>query len=123
MTSQPQARSPDRLTRRSRLFGSPTRTATLVALRLLEDSYPSELADLLGVGLYSVQRVLRSLESEGVVVSRTLGNTRSVTLNPRYFAHAQLAALLWELGSNDEDLQRALAARRRRPRRAGKPGL
>lgn len=120
-TLQPSAQ--DRLSRPSRLFGSPTRTAILVALRLLEDTYPSELADLLGVGLYSVQRVLGSLEAENVVANRPLGNTRRVTLNPHYFAHAQLAALLWELGAHDQELQRALAARRRRPRRSGKPGL
>jgi hypothetical protein len=115
--------SADALAHRSRLFGTSIRTAILVGLRLLEESYPSELAMLLGTRLYSVQKVLQSLESEGVVVSRTFGNTRRVTLNPRYFAHAQLAALLWELGSHDPALQRALAAKRRRPRRMGKPGL
>lgn len=113
----------DALNRGPRLFGTSTRTAILVALRLLETSYASELAALLGTGLYSVQRVLTSLEAEGVVVSRLVGRTRQVTLNPRYFAHAQLAALLWEIGSHDEGLQRKLAARRRRPRRGGKPGL
>ena len=123
MTATSPDRRPDRLTRQARLFGSPSRTAILVALRLLEDTYPSELAALLGLGLYSVQRVLQSLEAEGVVATRMLGTTRRVTLNPRYFAHAQLGALLWELGAHDEELQRALAARRRRPQRAGKPGL
>lgn len=113
----------DRLARQSKLFGSPTRTAILVGLRLLEESYPSELAALLSTNLYTVQRVLESLESDGVIVSRTFGKTRRVTFNPRYFAHAQLSALLWQLGTHDHALQRALASRRRRPRRSGKPGL
>lgn len=113
----------DRLARQSKLFGTPIRTAILVGLRLLEESYPSELSALLGTRLYTVQRVLESLESEGVVVSRTFGNTRRVSFNPRYFAHAQLSDLLWQLGSHDHALQRALAGRRRRPRRVGKPGL
>jgi DNA-binding MarR family transcriptional regulator len=107
----------------SRLFGSRNRTAVLVALRLLEESYPSELAELLGLRLYSVQQILRSLEADAVVVSRTLGRTRRVTLNPRYIGHQPLAELLWRVGAQDVSLQRALGKKRRRPRRPGKPGL
>lgn len=95
----------------------------LVAIRLLEGTYPSELAALLGVRPYTVQSILASLEREAVIVSRLVGRTRTVSLNPRYFAHAELSALLWKLGERDGDLQARLAARRRRPRRAGKPGL
>lgn len=95
----------------------------LVAIRLLEETYPSELAELLGVRPFTVQSILASLEREAVVVSRLMGRTRAVSLNPRYFAHAELSALLWKLGAHDMDLQARLASRRRRPRRAGKPGL
>ncbi|NOK18571.1 ArsR family transcriptional regulator [Corallococcus carmarthensis] len=94
-----------------------------MAIRLLEGTYPSELAALLGVRLYTVQSILTSLEREAVIASRLMGRTRMVSLNPRYFAHAELSALLWKLGENDATLQSKLAARRRRPRRAGKPGL
>jgi DNA-binding transcriptional ArsR family regulator len=107
----------------SQLFGTSNRTAVLVAIRLLEGTYPSELAELLGVRPYTVQSILVSLEREGIIVSRLMGRTRTVALNPRYFAHAELSALLWKLGEHDVDLQAKLAARRRRPRRAGKPGL
>lgn len=95
----------------------------LVAIRLLETTYPSELAALLGVRPYTVQSILASLERESVIVSRLMGRTRTVTLNARYFAHGELSALLWKLGAQDMDLQSKLAARRRRPRRAGKSGL
>lgn len=95
----------------------------LVAIRLLEETYPSELADLLGVRPYTVQSILASLEREAITVSRLMGRTRTVFLNPRYFAHVELSALLWKLGEHDLDLQDRLATRRRRPRRAGKPGL
>ncbi|MBE4747089.1 ArsR family transcriptional regulator [Corallococcus sp. ZKHCc1 1396] len=95
----------------------------LVAIRLLEETYPSELAALMGVRPYTVQSILASLEREAISVSRLMGRTRVVSLNPRYFAHAELSALLWKLGKHDVDLQARLAARRRRPRRAGKPGL
>ena len=111
------------LARTHQIFGGRLRTAVLTAIRLLGDTYPSELAALLGVRLFAVQRVLDSLEHEAVIVSRSVGRTRSVSLNPRYFAHRELAQLLWRLGREDADLQVALSARRRRPRRTGKPGL
>lgn len=116
-------KGPTALARSAALFGSRNRTAVLIALRLVEESYPSELAALLGIRLYTVQQILRSLEAEAVVVSRMFGRTRRVTLNPRYVGHASLADLLWKLGGHDTELQRALGKKRRRPRRPGKPGL
>ena len=113
----------DDLRRKSRLFGTAIRTAILIAVRMLEQTYPSELAQVLGTHVYNVQTAVKALESDGVVTSRRFGTTRQVMLNPRWFAHAPLAALLWEMGSHDVELQEALASRRRRPRRAGKPGL
>jgi hypothetical protein len=109
--------------RDAEVFGSRNRTTVLVAIRLLGETYPSELAAMLGLRLFSVQSILASLEREGVVVSRLFGRTRRVTLNPRYFASKELAALLWKIGKQDAPLQRLMASRRRRPRRVGKPGL
>lgn len=105
------------------LFGSRNRTAVLVGLRLLGESYPSELARLLDLHLFSVQEILASFEREGVIVSRQAGRTRLVTLNPRYFAAEALGELLWTLGKHDTALQAQLAAKRRRPRRPGKGAL
>ena len=48
-------------------FGGETRTRLLVALRLLDESYPRELARLLGVSLSSVQQAVRGLERDGLV--------------------------------------------------------
>ncbi len=104
------------------LFGSSRRTAIMILLRLLETSYPSELARLLGAPLFSVQKIVEALESEGVVVSNKIGNTRQVRFNPRYVCYKELRALLWKLGQNDVKIQRAAAKKRRRPRRKGKPG-
>jgi hypothetical protein len=109
------------LDRPIQLFGNRNRTAILVALRLLGESYPSELAAMMGIRLYSVQSVLASFERESVIVSRLFGRTRRVSLNPRYFANKELQALLWKLGQQDVELQSVLATRRRRPRRPGKP--
>lgn len=94
----------------------------LVLLGLIEESYPSELARLLDAKLYSIQTIVDSLESEGVLVTRPLGRTRRVLLNPRFVGYNELRALLWKLGEQDTELQRAAAKRRGRPRRAGKPG-
>ena len=110
------------LDNRSQLFGSRRRTSVLVLLGLLQESYPSELALLLGAHLYSVQTILDSFESEGIIVTRRLGNTRRVQLNPRYVAHDELRALLWKIGEHDIELQKAAAQKRGRPRRKGKPG-
>ena len=105
----------------ARLFGSSARTSVLVAVRLLGDTYPSELAELLGLRLFSVQKALETLERESIVTSRLVGRTRQVSLNPRYSAYRELEALLWKLGARDLPLQQRLGQKRRRPRRAGKP--
>lgn len=95
----------------------------VVAIRLLEETYASELAAMLEVRPYTIQTILSSLEREGVLISRLFGRTRQVSLDPRYFAAKELDALLWKLGEQDVVLQKQLATKRRRPRRSGKPGL
>jgi len=110
------------LDRGPELFGGRNRTRVLLAIRLLEESFPSELAALLGLRLFSVQCILASLEREAVIVSQMMGRTRRVSLNARYFAFRELGALLWKLGQQDIVLQEQLATRRRRPRRSSKPG-
>ena len=90
---------------------------------MLEETYPSELARLLDARLYSIQTILDALESEGVIVTRRLGRTRRVSLNPRYVAYQELSDLLWTLGKHDIELQTAIARKRGRPRRSRKPGL
>lgn len=102
-------------------FGGKTRTRSLVALRLLEESYPRELARILGASLSSVQQALRGLERDGLVAARTMGRTRVVRIDPRYFARKELMAYLLRLSEADESLRRAVTALRRRPRRTGKP--
>lgn len=108
---------------RPRLFGNENRTAVLLAIRLLQQTWPSELAKVLSLRLFTVQQILTSFEQEGVIASRVMGRTRVVTLNPRYFAAKELDALTWKLAMQNTELQQALAQVRRRPRAAGKPGL
>ena len=105
----------------SKLFGSPRRTQILVLLALLEESYPSELARLLGAAKAPVIYIVDDLEREGVVASRRLGRTRRLSLEPRYFAARELQALLLKLSEGEPELQRIAASKRSRPRRKGKP--
>lgn len=97
------------------LFGSRRRTEILIMLALLETTYPTELARLLGAPLFSVQTILQDLEDQGVVASRRQGRMRIVSLDPRYFAYKQLRALLERLAAGDRELESAAARRRARP--------
>jgi DNA-binding transcriptional ArsR family regulator len=102
-------------------FGSQARTRVLLALRLLEESYPRELGRVLGLPLNGVQMAIRGLERDGLVASRRVGRTRLVRLNPRYFAQDDLQSYLLTLAGADRDLGRRVGSLRRRPRRSGKP--
>jgi DNA-binding transcriptional ArsR family regulator len=102
-------------------FGGQTRTRVLVALRLVESSYPRELSRILAVPVSAVSRALAGLERDALVAGRTVGRTRVFTLNPRYFARQELIAYLSRLSDADPDLRERTAQLRRRPRRTGKP--
>ena len=102
-------------------FGGATRTRVLLALRLLADSYPRELARIIGASLSGVQNALRGLERDGLVAGRSVGRTRVFRINPRYFARADLERYLLRLTEPETELRRRIDALRRRPRRTGKP--
>ena len=102
-------------------FGSLTRTRVLVALSLLGDSYPRELARLLEAPLSTVQKALRSLELDGLVAGRSVGRTRLFRLDPRSFARNSLLQFLQRLAEPDRSLRRRVGELRRRPRLTGKP--
>lgn len=106
---------------RSSPFGGVTRTRALLSLYLLGESYARELSRLLGVGLSSVQLALRGLERDGLVAARSAGRTRMYRLDPRYFALEELRRYLARLAEPERELNAAVAAMRRRPRRSGKP--
>jgi DNA-binding transcriptional ArsR family regulator len=101
-------------------FGTPSRTRSLVTLRLLEESYPRELARLLDLRLFSIQRALASLERDGLVSARPRGRTRVYRLEPRYFARDELAAYLDRLAVQETELDARIRRIRLRPRRTGK---
>jgi DNA-binding transcriptional ArsR family regulator len=102
------------------LFGTQTRTNTLLVIHLLGETHASEIAPLLGKSLSRIQASIDSLERTGVVIGIEEGNTRRVRLNPRFLALPELSELLNKMVQADVELQQTLASRRRRPRRSGK---
>ena len=93
----------------------------LLALRLLGESYPRELARLLNAPLSGVQKALKSLERDGLVAARSLGRTRVFRFEPRYFAFDALQVFVARLAEPESKLKTRVAALRRRPRRTSKP--
>ena len=85
------------------------------------ESYPRELARVLGLRLSGVQKALRSLEADGLVAGRAVGRLRLYRLNPRAYARPELERYLNRLLDAQPDLRAAVASLRRRPRRTGKP--
>lgn len=106
---------------RSSPFGGAGRTRVLLALRLLSESYPRELARVLGLPFSSVQKALRSLERDGLVAGRAVGRTRVFRLDPRYFANDELQRFLLRLTEPEFELKTRVSTLRRRPRRTAKP--
>jgi DNA-binding transcriptional ArsR family regulator len=109
------------LVARSSPFGGKTRTRVLLALRLLSESYPRELARVLDTSLNGVQQALKGLEIDGIVSGRSVGRTRLFSLNPRYFAFEDLQRFLLRLAEPELELKKRIEDLRRRPRRTGKP--
>jgi DNA-binding FadR family transcriptional regulator len=103
----------------SGLFGSVGRTDTLVAVARLGETYPRELAALLGRELTEIRRAIASLEEAGVVATRMRGRTRLAVLNPRFPAKNALYALLLEM--SEWPKYKRIWEVRRRPRASGKP--
>jgi hypothetical protein len=89
-------------------------------LALLEESYPREMARLLGAPLLSIQRIVDDFEREGLLATRLVGNQRRVTLNPRFYGIKPLKELLLSLAQGAPELQNIVGSLRRRPRRRGK---
>jgi hypothetical protein len=102
-------------------FGGQTRSRVLTALRILDESYPRELARVLEAPPSGVLKALRSLELDGLVAGRSVGRTRVFRINPRYFAYEELRRYLGKLAEPDGELRERAEAIRRRPRRTGKP--
>ena len=101
------------------LFGTKMRTALLMLIAVLEETYPAELARHLGTSISSVQRTLDKVEDEGLIATRPLV-VRTVTLNPLQPAAKELRALLLRLAEGYPVYRQIKESRRLRPRRRKK---
>src|SRR3989442_10340150 len=97
------------LVSRSSPFGGQTRTLVLLALSLLEESFPRELARLLEVSLNGVQQALRGLERDGLVAARLAGGTRPYRLNPAFLAREEVQDFLQRLAQAGTQLMEPTA--------------
>lgn len=102
-----------------KLFGSSTRTRVLTAIGLLKETYVQQLAGLLELSQPVVFRIVDDLEREGVVISRYVGRTRALSLNPRMYGVGELEAFLLKYAKGT-DIEERVSRVRRRPRRRGK---
>jgi biotin operon repressor len=98
------------------------RDGILIALALKGQSHASELARALGASVPGVWTAVQQLEKDGLIAATAHGRTRTLQLNPRWYAKAQLRELLERMGEARPELYQTLATVRGRPRRTGKAG-
>jgi DNA-binding transcriptional ArsR family regulator len=104
------------------LLGNRTAERVLLYLANYGQGYPREIAATFGSSVSVVLKQLARLESGGILVSRMLGRTRLYELDPRWFFHKELKALLEKaLAALPAEEVKRHYRERQRPRRAGKP--
>jgi len=106
------------------LLGNKTAERVLLYLANYGQGYATQIAATHGSSVSVVLKQLARLENGGILVSRSLGRTRVYELNPRWFFHKELKALLEKaLAALPEEEVKKHYRARRRPRRAGKSGV
>ena len=103
------------------LFGSRSAAQTLLFLQNYGEGHARRIAETFGVFHMAIQRQLRRLEAEGILVSRTVGRARVFTWNPRSATVKNLRRFLEEeLGRLPDEVTQQYFRQRQRPRRTGK---
>ena len=105
------------------LFGGATAEKVLFYLATYGEGYAKEIADRFSIPVSMVQKQLLKFEASGLLASRLTGRTRVYAWDPRFPLKDQMLALLQRALEflPPRERQRYYPARRRRPRRAGKP--
>lgn len=103
------------------IFGNRSAMQVLLFLEAYGSGYASRISDTYEVPVMAVQRQLRRLEADGVLLSRTVGKTRVFEFNMRIPTVRNLRQFLSaELdGLPEADIKRYYRERQR-PRRSGK---
>jgi len=102
------------------LFGSRSAAQTLLFLQNYGEGHARRIATTFEVHHMAIQRQLRRLEAEGILLSRMVGNTRVFTWNPRSAMVKDLREFLEsELDRLPDDVTQQYFRQRQRPRRTG----
>ncbi len=104
------------------ILGSLSCERVLVFICARKEGYAREIARFYETDLAPIQKQLDKLELAGALASRTAGQTRLYSFNPRYAFLQELTTLLEKVISFlPSDERERLVMVRRRPRRKGKP--
>ena len=103
------------------IFGSRSAVQVLMFLEAYGSGHATRIAGTYDVPLMAIQRQLRRLEANGVLVSRSVGRTRVFEFNGRNPTVRDLRAFLSaELELLPKDTLKTYYRQRQRPRRTGK---
>lgn len=103
------------------IFGSRSTTQVLLFLEAYGSGHATRMANTYEVSVMAMQRQLRRLEANGVLISHSVGRTRVFEFNMRNPTVRNLREFLSaELESLPDETQKAYYRQRQRPRRTGK---
>ena len=104
------------------IFGSENKGRILLFIYTNGESYPREIAKMLGLYLNGVQKQLLNMEENGILYSKLKGKVRLFGLNPRYPFKKEIESLLEKsLKFIPDEEKEKIFFPRLRPRRTGKP--
>ncbi|TNF34590.1 MAG: ArsR family transcriptional regulator [Gammaproteobacteria bacterium] len=104
------------------LFGSRSAALTLLFLQNYGEGHARQIATTFEVADTAIQRQLKRLEADGILVSRTIGKSRVFSWNPSSPTAKDLRVFLEaELERMPADITQRYFRQRQRPRRSGKP--
>lgn len=103
------------------IFGNRSAAQTLLFLQNYGEGHARRIAATFDVSHMAIQRQLKRLEAEGLLVSRMVGNSRIFSWNPRSATVKDLRIFLEaELGRLPREITSEYFRQRQRPRRSGK---
>jgi predicted ArsR family transcriptional regulator len=103
------------------IFGSPTAERVLLYIQNYGEGHANGIAKTFKIAPSQVHKQLLRLESNGILVGKTVGRTHTFVINPRLAIKNELSGLLEKTLSLLPDEQKAKYFRQRtRPRRTGK---
>jgi predicted ArsR family transcriptional regulator len=103
------------------IFGNRSAAQSLLFLEAYGSGHASRIAKTYEVPVMAIQRQLRRLEANGVLVSRNVGRTRLFEFNTRNPTVRNLREFLSaELELLPDEVQQTYYRQRQRPRRTGK---